>query len=147
MCIRDSAPTVLTDGVRDPSFVEKVTLVQLSQSNSSAAIVPMVDVMHAVAMGDDGTPLQPFEVGKDGLKGNVTVKLEMQRKLLSEEPTRVLRSAIVTRVRIKDSNPKHDCFQFSLPAVAIRGDKAQSCLLYTSPSPRDRTRSRMPSSA
>ena len=25
--------------------------------------------------------------------------------------------------------------------------KAQSCLLYTSPSPRDRTRSRMPSSA
>ena len=26
-------------------------------------------------------------------------------------------------------------------------DKAYSCLLYTSPSPRDRTRSRMPSSA
>ena len=26
-------------------------------------------------------------------------------------------------------------------------DKAGSCLLYTSPSPRDRTRSRMPSSA
>ena len=26
-------------------------------------------------------------------------------------------------------------------------DSSQSCLLYTSPSPRDRTRSRMPSSA
>ena len=26
-------------------------------------------------------------------------------------------------------------------------DKCNSCLLYTSPSPRDRTRSRMPSSA
>ena len=27
------------------------------------------------------------------------------------------------------------------------GDNSRSCLLYTSPSPRDRTRSRMPSSA
>ena len=27
------------------------------------------------------------------------------------------------------------------------GDQSDSCLLYTSPSPRDRTRSRMPSSA
>ena len=28
-----------------------------------------------------------------------------------------------------------------------KGGKAKRCLLYTSPSPRDRTRSRMPSSA
>ena len=31
--------------------------------------------------------------------------------------------------------------------LAIKGTMFQSCLLYTSPSPRDRTRSRMPSSA
>ena len=31
--------------------------------------------------------------------------------------------------------------------VYLKPDKYQSCLLYTSPSPRDRTRSRMPSSA
>ena len=31
--------------------------------------------------------------------------------------------------------------------LAIGGNKIDSCLLYTSPSPRDRTRSRMPSSA
>ena len=31
--------------------------------------------------------------------------------------------------------------------VKARYRKAQACLLYTSPSPRDRTRSRMPSSA
>ena len=31
--------------------------------------------------------------------------------------------------------------------LAFRNDLYQSCLLYTSPSPRDRTRSRMPSSA
>ena len=29
----------------------------------------------------------------------------------------------------------------------IKGDQFTDCLLYTSPSPRDRTRSRMPSSA
>ena len=29
----------------------------------------------------------------------------------------------------------------------VRGELSKSCLLYTSPSPRDRTRSRMPSSA
>ena len=31
--------------------------------------------------------------------------------------------------------------------VVIRAQRFRSCLLYTSPSPRDRTRSRMPSSA
>ena len=34
------------------------------------------------------------------------------------------------------------CFAMPVPA-----DLSQVCLLYTSPSPRDRTRSRMPSSA
>ena len=32
-------------------------------------------------------------------------------------------------------------------ASALEQDSTNSCLLYTSPSPRDRTRSRMPSSA
>ena len=32
-------------------------------------------------------------------------------------------------------------------AEDVRKQKARICLLYTSPSPRDRTRSRMPSSA
>ena len=40
----------------------------------------------------------------------------------------------------------------SLPGIIVTGNQkllesSQSCLLYTSPSPRDRTRSRMPSSA
>ena len=32
-------------------------------------------------------------------------------------------------------------------AASIKGAEIRNCLLYTSPSPRDRTRSRMPSSA
>ena len=31
--------------------------------------------------------------------------------------------------------------------LPVRGQRTRTCLLYTSPSPRDRTRSRMPSSA
>ena len=39
------------------------------------------------------------------------------------------------------------CGEYGKTAVIIGGTKARICLLYTSPSPRDRTRSRMPSSA
>src|SRR5665811_2579809 len=35
----------------------------------------------------------------------------------------------------------------SHPAPVVPSDQGGACLLYTSPSPRDRTRSRMPSSA
>ena len=35
----------------------------------------------------------------------------------------------------------------AIPIVALASSWSISCLLYTSPSPRDRTRSRMPSSA
>ena len=47
--------------------------------------------------------------------------------------------------------PKQDAGPYEYPQIEI-GDARQTqwsdgCLLYTSPSPRDRTRSRMPSSA
>ena len=35
----------------------------------------------------------------------------------------------------------------SVPNDILQGNNIYTCLLYTSPSPRDRTRSRMPSSA
>ena len=37
--------------------------------------------------------------------------------------------------------------EFHVRYLSVSGDVINSCLLYTSPSPRDRTRSRMPSSA
>ena len=42
------------------------------------------------------------------------------------------------------------CYDIAMTAVEVKAlieDRAKVCLLYTSPSPRDRTRSRMPSSA
>ena len=37
--------------------------------------------------------------------------------------------------------------EIPLEAIAVNQSQPRNCLLYTSPSPRDRTRSRMPSSA
>ena len=37
--------------------------------------------------------------------------------------------------------------EFDVPLVGVARGQVEDCLLYTSPSPRDRTRSRMPSSA
>ena len=42
---------------------------------------------------------------------------------------------------------KYPTATFKSTKVVFEGDKPKTCLLYTSPSPRDRTRSRMPSSA
>ena len=41
----------------------------------------------------------------------------------------------------------HEGFWNAYPPLAKLGVRFEDCLLYTSPSPRDRTRSRMPSSA
>ena len=52
------------------------------------------------------------------------------------------------RIEKVKGDPKHPGSQGYLCQKASRLDHYQnSCLLYTSPSPRDRTRSRMPSSA
>ena len=51
------------------------------------------------------------------------------------------RAGVITRLgRVEDGTATTD-------AEPEEHSRTQSCLLYTSPSPRDRTRSRMPSSA
>ena len=47
-------------------------------------------------------------------------------------------------VRVSD---RPDLAQFQCNGAMAAAKQAKNCLLYTSPSPRDRTRSRMPSSA
>ena len=48
--------------------------------------------------------------------------------------------------KVRDIIIKNNVYVYSTN-FALYGDMSSSCLLYTSPSPRDRTRSRMPSSA
>ena len=60
---------------------------------------------------------------------------------------RVLEAAYPDTARIgKARRPREDMVRFGQEAD-LRFPPSSICLLYTSPSPRDRTRSRMPSSA
>ena len=70
-----------------------------------------------------------------------SVEQETQRGQLPLDELRVFAEAFdrISRAYVEDVDDK------ALLEKAIKG--LLSCLLYTSPSPRDRTRSRMPSSA
>ena len=54
--------------------------------------------------------------------------------------------SIITLIDNPNSEKIQESIAQSISDLSI-GDRSYSCLLYTSPSPRDRTRSRMPSSA
>jgi len=81
--------------------------------------------------------------------GKAEDKLEVLRKLLAQSHFQKI--LIFTRTKRGAEKLSKALFAMGFKAESIHGDKShyqrQSCLLYTSPSPRDRTRSRMPSSA
>ena len=68
---------------------------------------------------------------------------------LGEASTRhfVSQGAKVMVLDINDDNAKVICDELGDDNVKYVNTNIMDCLLYTSPSPRDRTRSRMPSSA
>ena len=65
--------------------------------------------------------------------------------------TKALESLEEEIILIKNNHQIKDCKALILPGVGsfdpAINNLSKTCLLYTSPSPRDRTRSRMPSSA
>ena len=78
------------------------------------------------------------------------------QKIVVQEPS--LESTIAILRGIKEKYEVHHGVDITDPAIVAaarlshryvtdRNTNTQTCLLYTSPSPRDRTRSRMPSSA
>ena len=74
-------------------------------------------------------------------KGNVTVNPKKE-DLMSELFTKNLRNAL-QEIKEKATTAAKETKQKVKPGTAA----AKDCLLYTSPSPRDPTKSRMPSSA
>ena len=89
----------------------------------------------------------------------MAVKGKKSKKVVTEGVAHIQSSFNNTIVTITDKQGNTVCWatsggsgfkgsRKSTPfAAQIAAEKAGSCLLYTSPSPRDRTRSRMPSSA
>ena len=86
--------------------------------------------------------LPPLRIGVGGPVGSgKTTLLEMLCKEMSKDYDIV---AITNDIYTKEDQ-RLLTISGALPAERIMG--VETCLLYTSPSPRDRTRSRMPSSA
>ena len=77
------------------------------------------------------------------LKGTYTDKLpRMVNQVTGRVHTHFSQATVVTG-RLASSDPNLQ----NIPVRTEEGRRIRTCLLYTSPSPRDRTRSRMPSSA
>ena len=84
-------------------------------------------------------------------KGWCIISWKIIRNLYSPEPIKADRVNQIVTVGEIAFNPfpleNEEKKQFFLKCKLEYNEKFSSCLLYTSPSPRDRTRSRMPSSA
>ena len=138
--------------------------------NTPGLIVPLGDFKAPVAKAPVGTPSEPFngvcsikQVG-NGVEvnwqnvGNRNVNLQRDGSWLKtiEPPVGKFLDTDVelnathfytARVRIGSPAVVHDLDCGTITYKRTVTDKPNVCLLYTSPSPRDRTRSRMPSSA
>ena len=68
-----------------------------------------------------------------------------------KKPVRVMKGQYGPYIKYKSLNAtipeEKDPTELTMEEALILIEKRKDCLLYTSPSPRDRTRSRMPSSA
>ena len=104
---------------------------------------------HFLAERNDGTPVGCARLMPDGQIGRLAV-LEAERR---QGIGRKLMEAVIEFGERQCVSPLHLHAQlhaiklYESLGFTITGEVFWDCLLYTSPSPRDRTRSRMPSSA
>ena len=91
--------------------------------------------------------IEPNLNGKKAVLGRSNLNGKPMTQLLLKE------NCTVTIAQSKTKNLKEECLKADILVVAVgipklvKGDWIKNCLLYTSPSPRDGCRSRMPSSA
>ena len=98
---------------------------------------PVVVVKHSLAQRSSRL-VRFYDAGIIGLGYDGMVKMRDDSRL--SLPQRQIAEKL-----IDNENPDRNSLIYAL--AEAHGGKAYDCLLYTSPSPRDRTRSRMPSSA
>mgnify|MGYP002685428574 CR=1 FL=1 len=124
MCIRDR---VVEDSITSRTLLKTIL------ESAGYAVITAVDGVDAFAALKSGTfDLVVSDVEMPRMNGfDLTAKIRSDRKL-SEMPV-----VLVTALESREDKER---------GIEVGAD-AYVCLLYTSPSPRDRTRSRMPSSA
>ncbi len=93
----------------------------------------------------DGDLVNLYERQADGEKTDVAIRNKEEKKRQYEETLKTLKREIEQEVSLTISMPKY--IGAILVKPIISGDMVSDCLLYTSPSPRDLSTSRMPSSA
>ena len=87
----------------------------------------------------------PFD---DVVRGSLAEVEYFERIEIGELPDVQMSGAVVTDITHMLAELLDNATQFSDPTTSVHISAVEThCLLYTSPSPRDRTRSRMPSSA
>ena len=88
-------------------------------------------------MSGDPVPDVPLLAGMGGVNSSESQSVHFGRK-----------GIILTREKnTKEMSSLAQTMGIEIVDIILQKGKPNSCLLYTSPSPRDRTRSRMPSSA
>ena len=78
---------------------------------------------------------------------NLEKTAPLKPNALSKKHKELRRKTHLTIEKVNDDYSRRNTFNTAIAAVMELLNEVISCLLYTSPSPRDRTRSRMPSSA
>ena len=110
-----------------------------------AAIIGGTEEMIAGIISDTSLEGKIF-IANDNAIGQIVISGEM--KAIDHIVTNSRKLGFKKAIKLPVSAPFHS--EFMMKASLIMQDeidKFNFCLLYTSPSPRDRTRSRMPSSA
>ena len=124
-----------------PEETNQITSPQIPQPVQSDSVQQQKNIQ---AFGDFGGFFQAKKI-EPVLLENKNLAFEFDTK-----------GAIVTSLKLKEFNNYQDLplflvneknTQFNLLLKATNGMELNTCLLYTSPSPRDRQKSRMPSSA
>ena len=98
--------------------------------------------------------LQASEAEMQNVRGN-EISMIFQEPMTSLNPIFTIGDQIMEAIRLHQDKTESQARelvlqilrQVAIPSPQSRIDQYPHCLLYTSPSPRDRTRSRMPSSA
>ena len=109
--------------------------------DAEAALAAATEIDHQVAAGKDPGPLAGIPIGVKDLEPAAGFVTTFGSALHADDPPAEIDSLLVTRLKAagaivigKTNTPEF-------------GHTATTCLLYTSPSPRDQRGSRMPSSA
>ena len=94
-----------------------------------------------------GGPILIFAGAGSGKTRVLTYKIAYLIEEIGLPPENILAVTFTNKAAQEMKSRVQELLDFDISSISIGTFHSISCLLYTSPSPRDRTRSRMPSSA